>query len=223
MTRQIEYYAIMPSTDLEEVGSWPQIDDIDGLTRSEMEAFSNLITLNILPETLPRNEGYRLNSDARATDLLSNRFVQHPVGLTVSRRMWRLLEQFDLANTRLCDISIMTSDGLQARHVLLVAPSPSLVDFSQSTYVETDILGQAVGPDHQFPSLQELDTKAMDLVVNFQHDLAPRSIVLSHSPDLLRIPQYYYVLVSEKLMKSINTEELSGLAFERHLVDYSVI
>ncbi len=222
MTNSVDYYALMPSTDLADVGYWPQIDEMKGLSPSDVEAFDRLITLLNLPEELPRTQGFVLNPDAKSTDLLSNKFIRDPMGLTISTQLKSLLDSFELENTVSSAMEIQTMKGLEQRHTLFIGPSPHLLELSRSVYVEADMIGEDLGPEHRFASVEELTTKARDLLVTVQRRIVPQSIVFTREVDLLRIPRSHNVLISKRLKEEIEAQGISGIWIGEQDIEYSM-
>jgi len=217
----IPYYRLEPSKRTAEVGHWPQIIDLEGKTRADVEAYGHLLGIDPLPSRLPRADGFILHAHAKLTDLISNRFVPKDIGLTVSDRLRSLLEQHGLAGVRACP---MTFSGRRqpGRYFILYADrSPELIDFGRSTYIETDILLHPVGPEHVFVSAQELVEAALTIVTSTEHDIAPHRIALNRLPDLLRLPHDPHGLhISARLKSAIEVAGMSGVSISESVVQF---
>lgn len=211
----MQFSVIESSTETSTVGHWPQLIDLRNCNRSDTDAFDDLLSRHAFPPHLPRTDGFQLHPSAKITDLLSNKFLRAYVALCVSDRMNSILDQFELCNVRTQRLSIDASPDIADYHAIFIMPCAKIVDFSNSSYTETDILARPEGPVHTFASDIELMAKAENLLKSSQRGLAPLEIALRSTPDLFRIPWDFRIHVSAQLRSRLESERLSGITFKK--------
>ncbi len=194
-----------PSTSLEEVGVWEQLD----IPKDYYKKQNNFKILDYrsFPQIEPNLENFRLKKGAILTDVLSSYLPAKSLGIFVSKKFKELLGQVNIHGVRFykTSIELKTGEVSEGYHFMhLIDNCVELIDFDHSVFVD-------FSEENKQVHLKDKDR------VDLPDFVEPKKLVLFKRVDVLRSPYNVEILISEGLKNKMEEYGITGAYFERYM------
>lgn len=221
--KSIKYFRLSPSTDEAEVGAWPQIIDVAGITRETIGAFNKLRKTDKMPLEFPRLDAFVLHNSALITDVFSCKFIPVHIGIIVNSRLKLLIENHELEKVTVKGIGFSPKIRSLEYYFLFAFPAYELISFPDSVFVEKTIGGTKLIGEHKFQSAEDFRANYVNVRSSPTNSLRAASVRLKREADFFRLPSDFDSLhISAWLAEALNKEKITGAAISESEIKFSI-
>ena len=218
----LNYYNISHITDAKKVGAYEQIKGLSKpLTKEIVDGFGSLqLHRREFPEPLPDFTKFVLAEEAVLTDVVSFKYLSMAAGFLCSDKCRDVLTRFEVGDSRFYESKILDYSSEHKYQFCHVIESSDYIDFSDSLFGKTTLLGRSKGDPLKVYSKEEYHNTNFHIQQNEPGmKLAQLEIALLREIDLIRLPGSPLLFVSEKLKEELEREGVSGIKFTPSKVD----
>ncbi|MFM2386675.1 MAG: hypothetical protein RL660_1432 [Bacteroidota bacterium] len=207
--KRITYYSIKNATEREKIGCWPQLEPPKRYWKVENN-YDKALDYRKFPQVKPNLDNFSLKRIAKRTDVLSAEMpgVGGCIGLFVSEKFKRLVENYNLKDFRFYDCKLISPFDEDFNN----RKEPEVFNFNFLNFIHSvDII------DFKRSVFENLKTNEMITIENEEERtmfLHPRQLFLKETPDLFCSPYGISILVSEQLKTAIEEAGITGIWFE---------
>ncbi|GEM_PF-3001254 len=206
------YYYIKHDT---ERGSFEQIKELNReLKREDIEFFNNLkLCRSEHPKKMPDLCSFKIAEEAITTDILSSIFLSMNNGFLISDKAINILNSFAINEHKLFNARV---DGISGSYSYLFLPEErEYIDYSKSEFIKTNLLGIKKGGVNGITSYNFFtETNIHIQKTEPGSRLSFDRVILTKELDVLRLPGDSRILISEKLKRALEQEEITGLNYK---------
>ena len=211
--KKVNYYKLTYSTDRKEVGHINQVEDLSIKVDAQVIKTYQGKVVKIWTDEVPDYSVFRLYYNAKVTDLLSaGKYVNMGQAWLISNKMKEILERYTSDNFRFYDALVTDTYNHKLHYnVCGVNLSPNIIDYPASEFMISNILCEEnIGPIaiSSFEDLRNKQDPANNIYIKLN------KVVLMETRDIIRLPLYSRILVSERLKTDLIEAKITGIDIE---------
>ncbi|MBT3421881.1 MAG: hypothetical protein HOD63_15870 [Bacteroidetes bacterium] len=213
----MKYYRLIESTNLKEIGIYPQV--IDHKKDYDEDKLDSYMLTNKFPSELPcinfDFDGLLLNNRSKYTDLVSSSFLNSLIGLIISSQFLKIVENFKTVDYKLFNACLYFKKmRVQYYWMHYTSELTEYIDFENSVFRLKTSEGR-----------KEVLLKSIDDYFELRNSIKSWSIVKPTKLSLFKQMDYSYDLfriglidsntyVSERLKDEFAKNNITGVEFE---------